>query len=108
MGKMLQDIDAVYFEEPCPFDHLEDTKRVTEALTIPVAGGEQEGSQRRFRWMIANRGVDIVQPDLHYYGGLIRSTIRRSDGGRRRHADHRPHLRWLWVRVYAALLRLHA
>jgi L-alanine-DL-glutamate epimerase-like enolase superfamily enzyme len=23
--------------------------------------------------MIANRGVDIVQPDLHYYGGLIRS-----------------------------------
>ena len=23
--------------------------------------------------MIANRGVDIVQPDLHYYGGMIRS-----------------------------------
>ncbi len=23
--------------------------------------------------MIQNRGVDIVQPDLHYYGGLIRS-----------------------------------
>lgn len=23
--------------------------------------------------MIANRGVDIVQPDLHYYGGFIRS-----------------------------------
>ena len=39
----------------------------------PVAGGEQEFSDRRFRWMIANRGVDIVQPDLHYYGGMIRS-----------------------------------
>jgi L-alanine-DL-glutamate epimerase-like enolase superfamily enzyme len=38
-----------------------------------VAGGEQEYSDWRFRWMIANRGVDIVQPDLHYYGGLIRS-----------------------------------
>ncbi len=74
VGRMLEDIGAVYFEEPCPFDHLEDTKRVTEALTIPVAGGEQEFSQRRFRWMIANRGVDIVQPDLQYYGGLIRST----------------------------------
>jgi len=23
--------------------------------------------------MIANRAVDIVQPDLHYYGGMIRS-----------------------------------
>ena len=74
VGRMLEDVGAVYFEEPCPFDYLEDTKRVADALTIPVAGGEQEYSQRRFRWMIHNRGVDIVQPDLHYYGGLIRST----------------------------------
>ena len=74
VGRMLEDINAVYFEEPCPFDHLEDTKRVTDALTIPVAGGEQEYSERRFRWMIYNRGVDIVQPDLQYYGGLVRST----------------------------------
>ncbi|UCC96341.1 MAG: mandelate racemase/muconate lactonizing enzyme family protein [Phycisphaerales bacterium] len=74
VGRILEDIGAVYFEEPCPFDHLEDTKKVTDVLTIPVAGGEQEYSERRFRWMIHNRGVDIVQPDLHYYGGLIRST----------------------------------
>ena len=74
VGRMLEDVGAVYFEEPCPFDHLEDTKSVTDALTLPVSGGEQEASQRRFRWMIAERGVDIVQPDLHYYGGLIRST----------------------------------
>ncbi len=74
VGRMLEDIGAVYFEEPCPFDHLEDTKVVADTLDIPVSGGEQEFSDRRFRWMIANRGVDIVQPDLHYYGGLIRST----------------------------------
>ncbi|MFC2076991.1 mandelate racemase/muconate lactonizing enzyme family protein [candidate division KSB1 bacterium] len=73
VGRMLEDIEAVYFEEPCPFDHLEDTKKVADFLRIPVAGGEQEYSGRRFRWMIANRGVDIVQPDLHYYGGLVRS-----------------------------------
>ena len=73
VGRMLEDIGAVYFEEPCPFDHLEDTKKVTDALIIPVAGGEQEYSRRRFRWMIYNHGVDIVQPDLQYYGGLIRS-----------------------------------
>lgn len=72
-GRMLEDIKAVYFEEPCPFDHLEDTKAVADALTIPVAGGEQEYSDWRFRWIIANRGCDIVQPDLHYYGGMIRS-----------------------------------
>ncbi len=74
VGRLLEEANAVYFEEPCPFDHLEDTKKVTEALTIPVSGGEQEYSERRFRWMIAHRGVDIVQPDLHYYGGMIRSA----------------------------------
>jgi len=73
VGRMLEDIKAVYFEEPCPFDHLEDTKKVADVLDIPVAGGEQEYSDWRFRWTIANRGVDIVQPDLQYYGGLIRS-----------------------------------
>ncbi|HEU0091602.1 MAG TPA: mandelate racemase/muconate lactonizing enzyme family protein [Vicinamibacteria bacterium] len=74
VGRMLEEIQAVYFEEPCPFDHLEDTKVVADALTIPVAAGEQEFSHWRFRWTIANRGVDIVQPDLHYYGGMIRSV----------------------------------
>jgi L-alanine-DL-glutamate epimerase-like enolase superfamily enzyme len=73
VGRMLEEIKAVYFEEPCQFDHLEETKVVTDTLTIPVAAGEQEYSDWRFRWMIANRGVDIVQPDLYYYGGMIRS-----------------------------------
>ena len=74
IGRMLEEIKAVYFEEPCPFDHLEDTKKVADTLTIPVAGGEQEYSDWRFRWVIANRGVDIVQPDLFYYGGMVRSV----------------------------------
>jgi len=74
VGRILEEAKAVYFEEPCQFDHLEETKVVADALTIPVAGGEQEYSDWRFRWMIANRGVDIVQPDLHYYGGMIRSV----------------------------------
>jgi L-alanine-DL-glutamate epimerase-like enolase superfamily enzyme len=73
VGRLLEEVRAVYFEEPCPFDHLEDTKVVADALKLPVAGGEQEYSDWRFRWMIANRGVDIVQPDLFYYGGMVRS-----------------------------------
>ncbi len=74
VGRILEEVKAVYFEEPCEFDDLEGTKAVADALTIPVAGGEQEYSHWRFRWMIAHRGVDIVQPDLHYYGGMIRSV----------------------------------
>ena len=63
----------MYFEEPCPFDDFEATKQVTDALTIPIALGEQESSHARFRALIASGVADIVQPDLFYYGGLIRS-----------------------------------
>jgi L-alanine-DL-glutamate epimerase-like enolase superfamily enzyme len=73
VGRMLEDIGAAYFEEPCPFDDFDATKRVTDALRIPIALGEQESSQARFRSMIEHRVADIVQPDLYYYGGLIRS-----------------------------------
>ncbi|MGB0580449.1 MAG: mandelate racemase/muconate lactonizing enzyme family protein [Limisphaerales bacterium] len=73
VGRMLEDIKAVYFEEPCPFDKLGETRKVTEELEIPVAGGEQEFSQWRFEHAIRTRVTDVVQPDLQYHGGLIRS-----------------------------------
>ncbi|MFI5456022.1 MAG: mandelate racemase/muconate lactonizing enzyme family protein [Isosphaerales bacterium] len=72
VGRLMEEYDYAFYEEPCRFDHFEDTKAVADALRIPVAGGEQEFSEYGFRWMIANRGVDIVQPDLHYHGGFIR------------------------------------
>lgn len=74
VGRMLEDINALWYEEPCPFDHLEDTKAVADAVKVNLSGGEQESSDRRFRWMIANGAVQIVQPDLHYYGGFVRSA----------------------------------
>ncbi len=74
IGRILEEHRFGFYEEPCEFDDLWATKQVADALTIPVAGGEQEFSLHRFRWMIAQRGVDIVQPDLHYGGGFIRAT----------------------------------
>jgi L-alanine-DL-glutamate epimerase-like enolase superfamily enzyme len=73
VGRILEEHRAVYYEEPCQFDHWEETRAVRDRLAIPVAGGEQEYSDWRFRWAILNRAVDIVQPDLFYYGGLVRS-----------------------------------
>ncbi|SFL16332.1 L-alanine-DL-glutamate epimerase [Paenibacillus sp. 1_12] len=73
-GKILQDIGAFFYEEPCPFEHLEDTKEVADALQIPLAFGEQETSIRRFRWIIDNDAAQVVQPDLQYNGGFIRNT----------------------------------
>jgi L-alanine-DL-glutamate epimerase-like enolase superfamily enzyme len=73
-GKLLEEYKFRYFEEPVMFDHLEDIKQVADALTIPIANGEQDNSFYGFRWLLANDGLEIVQPDNYYFGGLIRSA----------------------------------
>ncbi|MCR9296532.1 MAG: mandelate racemase/muconate lactonizing enzyme family protein [bacterium] len=75
IGRLMEEYDYHFFEEPCPFDHLWETKQVADQLRIPIAGGEQEFSLRRFRWAIAHRVMDVIQPDLHYFGGYLR-TLR--------------------------------
>lgn len=73
VGKLLEEYKYAYFEEPVMFDCIEDIKQVADALTIPIANGEQDNSFHGFRWLIANDGLEIVQPDNYYFGGLIRS-----------------------------------
>jgi len=72
-GRLLEEYKYEFFEEPVPFDWYEETKQVAVALKIPIAGGEQEYSLHGFRWLIANNGLQVVQPDLYYFGGMIRS-----------------------------------
>lgn len=74
IGKLMEKYRYGFYEEPVPFDDLEGTKQVADALTIPVASGEQEFSMVRFRGAIHHRAMDVVQPDLHYFGGFIRCT----------------------------------
>lgn len=73
VGRLLEEYRFEFFEEPVPFEWYEETKKVADILSIPIAGGEQEFSLHGFRWLIANDGVQIVQPDLFYFGGMIRS-----------------------------------
>ena len=73
VGRLLEEYRYGFFEEPVMFDWYEETKQVADALDIAVAGGEQEYSLHGFRWLIANDGLQIVQPDNYYFGGMIRS-----------------------------------
>jgi L-alanine-DL-glutamate epimerase-like enolase superfamily enzyme len=73
VGKLLEESKYAYFEEPVMYDDFEAIKRVADALTIPIANGEQDQSFVNFRWLIAHDGIEIVQPDSYYFGGLIRS-----------------------------------
>ena len=64
IGRMMEEYQYDFYEEPVPFDWYEETKQVTKALSIPVAGGEQEPSMRNFRWLIKEDALDVVQPDI--------------------------------------------
>ena len=75
VGRMLEDEGIGHFEEPCPYWEPEQTKQVTDALSIDVTGGEQDCSLAAWRRIVDMRAVDIVQPDIMYLGGVNR-TLR--------------------------------
>lgn len=74
IGKRLQEMKYLWFEEPCPWEELSETKAVADALEMKVAFGEQNSSLWQFQWMIDNKVFDVVQPDLNYNGGFIRAA----------------------------------
>jgi L-alanine-DL-glutamate epimerase-like enolase superfamily enzyme len=72
IGRLMEQYRYAYYEEPVRFDHYDEWKQVHDALKIPIAGGELHFSMWSFRWMIHQRAWDVVQPDLHHFGGFIR------------------------------------
>ncbi|MBC7706475.1 MAG: mandelate racemase/muconate lactonizing enzyme family protein [Rhodoferax sp.] len=75
IGRLLEAEGIDHFEEPCPYWEFDQTRQVTQALSIDVTGGEQDWDLSAWARMIAMRAVDIVQPDVMYMGGLSR-TLR--------------------------------
>ena len=73
IGRILQEYNYYFYEEPVPWDWYEEQKLVAEGLSIPMAGGEEEFGMHAFRWLIGNNAFEILQPDQFYFGGMIRS-----------------------------------
>ena len=73
VGKLLEAEGIGHFEEPCPYWEFAQTKEVADALSIDVTGGEQDCEFTTWDAMIASRCVDIVQPDIMYIGGMMRT-----------------------------------
>ena len=73
IGKILQQCNYYFYEEPVPWNWYEEQKQVEQALSIPMAGGEEEFGMHAFRYLIGNEVFQILQPDLFYFGGMIRT-----------------------------------
>ena len=81
VGKLLEQEGISHFEEPCPYWEFEQTAEVTRTLNIDVAGGEQDCEFTAWDAMIEKRAVDILQPDVMYMGGMLRTmdVCKRGD-----------------------------
>ncbi len=73
IGRMMEAHRFGFFEEPVPFDYYEETKQIADTLQIRIALGEEEMSLRGFRRIIETGTAQVIQPDLLYFGGMIRS-----------------------------------
>jgi L-alanine-DL-glutamate epimerase-like enolase superfamily enzyme len=74
MGRLMEEQEFGFFEEPVPFDYYDETKAIADALDIPIALGEEEMSMRNFRRIIETGTAQVIQPDLLYGGGLMRAV----------------------------------
>ena len=72
IGTFLADNGIALYEEPCPIDHYNDWLAIGRAVELPLAGGGAESSLYAFRWMLAEGGFEVAQPDPFYFGGLTR------------------------------------
>ena len=70
LGRRIEPLDIAWFEEPVPPEDHAGYHEVKAALAIPVAGGEAEFTRWGFRPLIAERLVDILQPDICAAGGI--------------------------------------
>lgn len=73
IGRILEENNYYFYEEPIPWDWYEEQKQVADTLDIKMAGGEEEFGMHAFRWLNAHDVFQIMQPDLFYFGGMVRS-----------------------------------
>jgi D-galactarolactone cycloisomerase len=70
LGNAVAGLDIGWFEEPVVPDDLSAYHEVRARQPLPVAGGETWYTRWGFRDVLAERAVDIIQPDVCGTGGL--------------------------------------
>lgn len=71
MGRVLDDLDFEFFEEPLPQSpRYAGYPELRQKLPLPLAGGEAVDSRIAAKDLIDRRAVDIIQPDAALCGGI--------------------------------------
>lgn len=73
MAKAIAPANPMWLEDPVPPGNPEVMARVTHAVDVPVATGENLYTRNEFRRLIELQGTDIVHLDIPKLGGLLES-----------------------------------
>lgn len=84
MGRELEKLGVIFFEEPIPTDHPGLSAELARTLDIPIAGYETAYTIYEYRDFIEKHAVDIVQNDAAWNGGITEvlriGTLARAHG----------------------------
>ncbi len=70
MGKIFEQYNIRWLEEPVPIDDIRGAAKVAQALDTPVAIGEDHFTRWEFKQIIDEKAADILQGDPTLMGGI--------------------------------------
>ena len=89
IGRELDRLGFVWFEEPIPMADIDGYARLNAALNLPISGGEQLTTLEQFRPYLEKRAYGILQPDAGWCG--ISEGMRIAAAAQRYGVDICPH-----------------
>src|SRR5271167_2569936 len=63
LGRMLEEFDLTWYEEPIPYWNHDGEAQIAAALDTPLASGETEYTSRGILRMLQGGCADILMPD---------------------------------------------
>lgn len=69
-GKMIEELDIFYYEEPVAPLNPKLMKHVKDNLSMPIASGERIYSRWGYLPFFESRSIDVAQPDFGTCGGI--------------------------------------
>jgi len=70
-GLALEEFDPMFIEEPVHPDQFEGLLRFRDRVSTPIALGERVMDRSLFLKYLVNNAVDVLQPDVTNFGGLM-------------------------------------
>lgn len=69
LAERLEDYNISFFEEPLVGNDPQQLRQLRSRTSIPLAGGQNEGQSSKFKQLLLNDSLDILQPNVAISGG---------------------------------------